>query len=211
MPNNLGIIPGLVQGAIGLGQSIVGGIQAHKAQRKLEKLVSSYTANQSIMDYYTKALNKYNVNPYSSALYRMQMQNADRGLTTGINALNDRKSVLGGISSLVQGRNDASLRAAAAAEGQQSQALGQLGQATAMKAQEDFKPFEMKYNLLAMKAGGGNQIANAGLSNLYGGLGNISNYYAAKNAYGDSGGYNSATESGVYSPTYSQYRNRRTY
>jgi hypothetical protein len=206
----IGIIPGIIQGAIGGAQAIIGGIQAHKAQKELGQLVNSYKPNESIMDYYTKALNKYNVNPYSSALYRMQMQNAGRGLTTGINALNDRRSVLGGIGSLVQGYNDAGLRAAATAEGQQSQALGQLGQATAMKAQEDFKPFEMKYNLLAMKAGGANQVANAGLQNAFGGLSNISNYYAAQQAYGGNNGY-SGDGGGSYSPTYSQYKTGRRY
>jgi len=128
------------------------------------------------MDYYNKALSRYNANPYNSAMYRNATQQAGRGLATGINALQDRRSALAGVSNLVQGYDDAALRAAAGAEQQQGQALGQLGQATGMKAAEDKYKFENKYNLLAMKAGAQNQIANAGLSNIFGGLGAIDDY-----------------------------------
>jgi hypothetical protein len=163
------IIP-IIQGAIGLGQTIFGGNRAAKAERKLEGMVNDYKPNASILDYYNKALSRYNANPYTSNLYNNQMQSVNRNLTTGINSLQDRRSAIGGINALTQSANDASLRAAATAEGQQAQALSQLGGATQMKAQEQFKPFEMKYNLLSAKAGGGNQIMNAGLSNIFGGL-----------------------------------------
>lgn len=174
----------IAQGIGGLAQGILGYTQAHKAQKQLEKLVNSYQPNQSIMDYYNKALQRYNVNPYQSRLYQMQTQNAARGLTTGINTLQDRRSALAGVSGLVQGYNDASLKAAAAAEGQQAQALGQLGQATGMKAAEDKYPFQLKYGLLAAKAGGGNQIMNAGLSNIFGGLQTGNQYNQLKQIYG---------------------------
>lgn len=185
MPVDAGLIPGAVQAAIGVGQSIAGGIQAHRAQRQLEKLISGYQPNQSIMDFYSKALQRYNVNPYQSNVYQMQKQNAGRGLTTGISALHDRRSATGNIATLVQGYNDANLKAAATAEGQQAQALGQLGQATGMKAAEDKYKFEAKYNLLSAKAGGGNQILNSGIQNAYGGAGSISNYLTAKDMYGN--------------------------
>src|SRR5690606_17709553 len=135
--------------------------------------------NPSIMDFYNKALQRYNQNPYDSNLYRMQTQTAQRNLATGLNAMQDRRSALASVGNLVQGSNDASLRAAAAAEAQQAQALNQLGAATQLKDREDKYKFEAKYNLLGMKAGGGNQIMNAGLKNLYGGLGSISDYLVA--------------------------------
>jgi hypothetical protein len=171
----LAAVPGIVQGIGGIAQSIFGGGQAKRAQEQLEGMVKAYKPNQSILDYYNKAAQRYNVDPYSSASYRMQSQNAGRNLATGINALQDRRSAMAGVSNLVQASNDANLKAVAQAEQDQARNLSQLGQATAMKAQEDFKPFEMKYNLLSMKAGGGNQIMNAGLSNIFGGLGNVSN------------------------------------
>lgn len=202
-----------LQTAVGIGQAIGGAIGAHRAQRKLEKMVDSYQPNQSIMDYYNKALSRYNANPYDSAMYRMQQQNAGRGLTTGLNSLQDRRSALMGLPSLVSGYNDANLKAAAAAEGQQAQALSQLGGATQMKAAEDSKKFDMKYNLLAQKASGGNQVLNAGMQNIFGGIGNASNMYLANKMYG-SGNSIMSTKSkknnsgGVgYAPDFDNYGN----
>lgn len=183
----------------GLVQSIVGGIQAHRAQKKLDKLINSYQPNASILDYYNKALAKYNVNPYTSSLYTNAMRGAGRGLTTGISTLNDRRSVLGGINRLVDTYNNASLRASAAAEGQQSQSLSQLGSATQMKAAEDFKPFEMKYNLLASKAGGGKQLVSAGLTNAFGGLSAMNQLALLKQLYGDDSGTGVSSATG-YNP-----------
>lgn len=171
------------QAAIGLGQTIGGWIQQHKATKKLEGLIDSYKPNQSIMDFYGKALNRYSLNPYQSNLYKYATNKATQGLTTGISALQDRRSALAGIGNLVQGYNDANLKAAATAEQEQGQALSQLGQATGMKAQEEKYPFEMKANLLSAKAGGGSNIMNSGIQNAYGGLQSISNYRMLKNQY----------------------------
>jgi hypothetical protein len=182
------------QGVMGLAQTILGGSAAHKAQKQMEGMVNNYQPNQSIMDYYSKALNRYNVNPYNSNLYQMQSNNIQRGTASGINALQDRRSALAGVSSLVQGQNDGLLKAAAAAEGQQGQALNQLGQATGMKAQEDSKKFDMKYNLLAMKAGGNNQTMNAGIQNMFGGMGGLSNMATQGLLGGGGGGYSYATQ-----------------
>lgn len=174
-----------LQGLTGIAQAIGGGIRAHRGEKQFEKLINSYQPNQSIMDYYTKALARYNVNPYTSSLYNNAMRGAGRGLTTGINTLNDRRSVLGGITRLTQGYDDASLKAAAAAEGQQSQALSQLGQAAGMKTAEEKYPFELKANMLAAKASGGTQTFNAGLSNIFGSSQSLSQMAMLKQMYGD--------------------------
>ncbi len=94
------------------------------------------------------------------------------------------------MSNLVQGYNDAGLKAGVAAEGQQGQNLSQLGGATAMKAQEEKYPFEMKYNLYSAKAGGGAQQLNAGLANLYGAGSSMSQMAMLNKMYssGSSGG-----------------------
>ncbi len=173
-----------LQTVIGGVQSIVGSRRANKAQKQLEGMVNSYQPNQGILDYYNKALSRYNPDPYNSAMYRMQNQQAGRGLTTGINALQDRRSALMGLPSLVSGYNNANLRAAAGAEQQQGQALSQLGQATGMKANEDARRFDMKYNLIGQKASGGNQLMNAGFQNIFGGIGSAGNMYMANQMYG---------------------------
>ena len=183
----------IAQAGIGLVQGIGGFIQSRKAQRRLEQIKSpTYSQNESILDFYNKALQRYNVNPYSSAAYRMQKQNAAEGLTTGISTLQDRRSVLSGLPALVKGYNDASLKAVAAAEEDSNQKFNQLGTATNLKASEDrtafdinkMQPFMRKYNLLAAKAGGGAQVMNAGLSNIYGGAQSATDYEMLKKIYG---------------------------
>jgi hypothetical protein len=173
----LAAAPAILQGLGGLGQAIFGGGRAKRAQRELDRLQNPvYEQSKAIGDYYTKALNRYSANPYQSNMYRAHERNAQRGFSTGINALQDRRSGLAGISKLMQGYNDSMLNAGAAAEQQQAQALGQLGQAASAQQGEDrmsfqvnkMLPFERKYNELSQKAGAGAQTFNAGLSNLFG-------------------------------------------
>lgn len=171
-----------LQAGVGLGQLLFSG--KHKAERNLEKYAASYKANPSIMDYYDKALARYSSNPYTSSLYNQQTKNINRNLNAGISQLQDRRSGLAGISSLVQGSNDAYQRAAVGAEQQQAQQLSQLGQATQIKAAEDYKPFEMKYNLLAAKAGGANKTAAAGMQNIFGGISSFQDEQYANQLYG---------------------------
>ena len=107
----------------------------------------------------------------------MAEKNAGRGLATGISALQDRRST-GNVAGLVEGEQDSLGKAGVQAEGLQRQAMSQYGQATNMKAADDKyafdvnqeAPFERKYSLLAAKASGGNQMVNAGLSNISQGL-----------------------------------------
>lgn len=182
MPIGLGSI---IQGAVGLGQVLFSG--KRKAEKKLENFTDSYKQNAGITDLYNKALSRYETNPYTSSLYKQQSQNINRNLSTGLNSLNSRRSANAGISSLVQGANDSGLKAAAGAEQAQAQALSQLSQATQIKAAEDFKPFEMKYNLLAQKASGANKTAAAGMQNIFGGISTYQNEQLVNKLYGTGG------------------------
>jgi hypothetical protein len=168
----LSLIPAGLQTLAGIGQTLFSGEK--KANKKLEKFANSYKPNESIMDLYNKALSRYDTNAYNSAGYRQQTNNINRNLVTGINASQTRRGGLSTISGLVQGANDASGRAVVQAEQQQAQQLGQLAQATGMKAAEDKVPFELKYNLLAAKAGQAARTKNMGLQNIFGGLSNAS-------------------------------------
>lgn len=173
----------IAQAALGLGQSIFSG--KNKAEKALEKFSDSYKPNTSILDFYNKAYNNYSANPYNSAAFGVRKNLIGRNLATGIAATQDRRSGIGSIGALVQNANDATNNAAVQAEQVQRQNLNQLQGATAMKAQEDFKPFEMKYNLLSAKAGGANATRGAGIQNTFGGLNNILNYQLAKKTYGE--------------------------
>lgn len=196
-----------IQGAAGLAQSIFGGSRASRAQKELERMQSPiYSPSQSILDYYNQAKARYSTSPYDSSLYKLQSQNIQRGVAQGLGALNDRRMAIGGISSLIQGQNDALLKAGAAAEQEQSQRFGQLGQATGMKAGEEAKmfqynklyPFERKSALLGAKAAGGAATMNAGLSNIFGGLSSIGNMGLLKQLYGDSGSVDTYTDPDRY-------------
>lgn len=169
MPDPVSLALGGAQAVGGLLQSIFSG--KRKSEKALERHINSYKKNESILDFYNKALNNYNQNPYTSASYKSSMQEAGRGLNAGINTLNDRRSVLAGLPALVSGYNSASLKSAANAERERSVALGQLGNATNMKAREDKYQFELKHGLLAAKASGANAQKAAGWKNIFGGLG----------------------------------------
>lgn len=167
----------IAQAGLGLVQTGLGYFGQKKATKELERMQSpTYTKNKGILDYYNKSLSKYNVNPQNTDLYRMQEQNANRSLSSGLSALSGRGMALGGVNNLVQGRNDALLKASAAAEDRQGQDLNRLGDAARLKAgeeQNEFninqqQPFERKYNLKALKASGGVDVMNSGISNIFG-------------------------------------------
>lgn len=178
-------------GAVGLGTTIYGDIKAHKAQNQLSNMKGpAYTPSQSIADYYQKALQRYSLNPYQSASYQQSLQNAQQATAQGYNALQGRRSAVAGASALSTTQNNALLGATGQAQQEQGQALSQLGQAAGAQTgqqQTAFdinqqQPFVRNYNLLAMRAGGYNQIANAGLQT-FGGAVNSYMQGSALNKY----------------------------
>lgn len=187
------MIAPLVQAGIGVLQTGYGMVKAAKAQKQLQKLQTPvYTKNKGILDFYDQALQRYSANPYESAAYKQATQQIGRNMAQGLSALNERKSAVAGVARLVQGANDAGQNAALLAENKRDQYFRELGQATGMKAGEDrmafqynqVAPYEKKYNLLAMKAGGANQIANAGLQNIMGGVQGLTQLDMANQMYG---------------------------
>lgn len=183
VPLLLAAAPALAQSAGGLFQTLFSG--RGKAIRQLENMANQnpiYSGSKSISDYYQQAKDRYNVSPYNSAQYLTAQRDAMRGTATGIGALQDRRSALGGIGRLVGIQNDKLQNAAAQAEARRDQRFGQYGQAAGMKAQDDLRkfqynqldPYNRKYNLASMKAGAASSVRDAGLSNIYGGLSNAS-------------------------------------
>lgn len=172
-------------------QAGIGFFSGRKARRQLEQLQTpTYTPSKSISDYYNQALSRYQQSPYESNLYKMQAQNIARGTAQGISALQDRRSALGGISGLIQGQNDALLKAAGSAEQLENQRFAQLGSASQAMAGEQRKQFEInqmlpyqkRYDILSQKAAGNAQVMNAGLQNMYAGL--SSGAFYQSNPYG---------------------------
>lgn len=168
-----------IQAGAGILQGVIGGIGARKARRELERLpMPTYSPVKSITDYYNEAQKRYQESPYQSNLYKMQAQNIARGTTQGLSSLQDRRSAMAGIPALIQGQNDALLKAGVAAEQQREQRFGQLGDATNAMAGEQRKewevnqlmPYQRKAGILGQKASGYTQLMNAGLQNAFGGL-----------------------------------------
>jgi len=180
MPIGLEEIPSLLQLGGGLLQGIFGGGARRKSQKELETMADNYKPNEGILDYYNKALARYSANPYQSTGYQNQSNQIQRNLATSISSGQDRRQGLMGTAMAVQQANDAGARAAAQAEQQQGAALGQLGQAAGVKSAEDRRKFDMKYNLLAMKAGNSASTENQGYRNIFGGLSNLSTILGGK-------------------------------
>lgn len=156
------IIP-LATAAYSIGSSAVKAGKAKKAESKAEEMVNNtpkYKANQSILNYYDQALQKYNTAPTDTAAYKRDSQAIQQGTVQGLSSLNKLRS--GNVASIIQGQNNALLNAAVKAESKKAQEFATLGSATNMKAgqegkafqQNEIYPFEAKYNLQTMKAAG---------------------------------------------------------
>ncbi len=190
------------------GAALIGGIiktssanhKAKQAEQKLENLKTpEYQQNQSILDYYNKAMQRYQQNQYQSNLYQHGIQQGDRSTAAGLNALQDRNSAVGGVSRLTALQNENALNTGLRAEDVNRSNFGQLGAATQLKSgdtQYQFAinkllPYQTKANLYAAQAAGATQVANAGASDIGNGLGQsagmvgagAADYYGNKNIY----------------------------
>ena len=221
------ILP-IVTAAYSIYSSASSASKAKKAERGLEESLKStpqYKPNQSILDYYQTALNRYNVNPSDTREYKLATQDIKQGTVQALRQLQDRRSGLAGIPSVVASQNKSLLRAAANAENRKAQEFGVLGQAAGMKAgeqraafqQNEMYPFEARYNLLAMKAAGARADQRTAMQNTFnnlnasaslvdGGNGNgFSNESKWGDRYGKQGGgaYNWAKANNM---NFNQYR-----
>jgi len=171
----------LVTAGIGLAQSVVGGIKAKKAREAAEKMqVPTAQEDKSISRYYNEAMRRYNTAPTSTYAYKNMMAGINRNQAAGLNALRDRRGLIGGVSSIVGRSNDATLNAAAMADRDNANRFNVLGGAAARKSADDrylfgqnqMAPYQKALTLAGMKAQANAQIMNSGLQNIYSGLGN---------------------------------------
>lgn len=182
--------------ALTLGQAALGAIQSATSkrgarERELEAYAKAsplYKGSKSVDDYYQEALNRYRENPYQSQQYQVGQKNIQRAAVSGLSALQDRRSAIGGVSRLFGAQTDALANLGAQAEAQRNQRFGQLGGATQMKTGEEYKKFDINqmtpYNrqlqLKQMKAQAANERFNAGLQM----IGNAASNYALGSMYG---------------------------
>lgn len=166
-----------VPAVVGAFQSIFSGRK--KATREMEAISANspmYSGSKPINDYYTQALARYNENPYQSQQYQVAAKNAMRGTATGLNALGDRRSAIGGVGRLIGIQDQALDNAGVNAENQRNARFSQLAGATQMKNQDDLRkfdtnvmsPYQRKLQLATMKTQAANARFDAGLSNIAG-------------------------------------------
>jgi hypothetical protein len=169
------------QTGMGLFQYLFSG--SKKAQKEIENQAANspmYSSSKPISDYYNEALSRYNVSPYQSQQYQIARKNAQLGTATGLNALQDRKSAIGGVGRLIGIQDQALENAGVNAERQKQANFGQLGSAASMKNSDDrykfsnniLDPYQRKLQLSMMKAGAANARYDAGIQNAFGGLTN---------------------------------------
>lgn len=188
------IIP-LITTALSLLSSGSAAAKAKKAEKKLEEDLKGspkYRPNQSILNYYKEALNRFNTAPTDTAQYKSDKQNIKQGTTQALSSLNKLRTT--DVANIVQGQNNSLLKAAVNAENRKAQEFNVLGTAAQMKAGEDTKafkqnelyPFEAKYNLESMKAAGYRATQRQSIQNAYN---NASSIWATskKDDDGDSG------------------------
>lgn len=177
--------------AASVGMGAYNAISANKQQKRAQAELERQSQNnplkkesKELNDYYQEALNRYKENPYQSAAYQQAMQNSRRTTASGLSALQDRRSAIGGISRLGGMERATSQGAIAQGEQMKAQRFSQLGQATQMKkgAQDDLfdtnvmTPYQRKLQLEQMKGAAAGERYNAGMQMVGQGLSNALSY-----------------------------------
>jgi hypothetical protein len=195
----IGLIAAGTGAAVSTGMAIDANNRRKSREQELGDMAKQsplYQGSKPINDYYQEALNRYNESPYQSQQYQLGAMNARQGAAQSINALQDRRSAIGGISRVQAGQNAALQNLGVQAEAQKNSRFGQLGQATQLKNADLLKqfdinkmtPYNRQFGLKQMQAQAANQEYSQNVGNAFGALNNIasigmssaSNYGGAK-------------------------------
>lgn len=192
----------------GAGMGAASMIGANKQQKKAQNALEAqaknsplYKPDKSIDTYYQEAMNRYKENPYQSQQYQLGAMNAQRATAQGINALQDRRSAIGGIGRLQANQMSAMQNLGAQAEASRQQRLGQFGQATQLKSgdyQRQFDinkmtPYNRQLQLEQMKAQAAGERYNAGMQMVGQGVSSIGSLAGAGAFKGVGGGANTTS------------------
>ena len=177
----IGVTSAAIGTGLGVYTTIKGQEAQNKAQRTLEQQAKNsplYKPDKSINDYYQEAMNRYQENPYQSQAYQVGAMNAQRATAQGINALQDRRSAIGGIGRLAAGQNMAMQNLGTQAENYRQQQFGRLGSAAQLKSADyqrqfdinEMTPYNRNLQLEQMKAQAAGERYNAGMQMIGQGL-----------------------------------------
>lgn len=195
LAKNAGPIGAGIQAGTGLIQGVFGAIQQAQNRKRYENLLKNMPqteADKNLLGYESTALQRALTSPTESAMYKRQMQNIKRNVATGLRTAQDRRSGLAAASALARGANDAALNAEIAGEQQQAQRFGQAYAPIMAGARERqrvyeqnvMQPWQMRAQMYGQKAAAGSNLANVGLSNIFGAGTTLGQMGLYKQAYG---------------------------
>lgn len=157
---NGGVVGGVAQAALGVGQTIYGISTLRKANKEMDSLLAN--APQLTLP---SAYQKYAETALSDTMLRRQTETINRNLASSASALGQAggRALVGGLQSSVSGAQDAQLAAQVAQNQQAMQGLGVLGQAQERLRSATEDRFKMQYSAA-------DAAKNAALANIGGGL-----------------------------------------
>lgn len=176
-------------------------------QRKAEKglgkeieAIPEYVKAPSITDIYQQSRQRFGISPTESALYKQQVQEAERAVATGLAGARGSRARMGASTSLGRILSDAKLKARVAAEQEQNRRFGQYVGAAQMEAQQGLLADqrrllkqEQRLRQAAARAQGAAAIKRAGLTNILGSMTDMAKAGASMSGYG---GADSTTTTG---------------
>lgn len=177
-----------IQAFLGLGQFIAGAEQRRKAEKAAQEQIGKLGPDIGILGFYNRALQRYSgLQSGEGALQKQYERQAQRNLASNLRMLRETGtpgSILAGGSAALRAANEGALRAAATGQQQAGQALGMLGSASQLAAAEKRRPEELRLQMQLQRAAGGSQVANVGLSNVFGALQSAATQKMYKDIYG---------------------------
>lgn len=158
-----GVVGGVAQGVLGIGQTIYGMQQLRKSNQAMKGLLDSapkLDLPSAYSEYADKAMNQ--------AALRSQTEAINRRLATSTQALSQAggRALLGGLQSQVTAANISEIQAQDAQIQREMQGLQVLGAAQSQNQQMKEQRFQMQYDAA-------NQAKQAALGNIGGGIGSV--------------------------------------
>lgn len=192
----------VLQAGVGALQTGLGVLQRAKGYKEAKKAIEGLGPNQGILDYYNQALNKYSgLRAGESMVQKQFAQQARQNLAGALQSYRQAGDIQAGGAAALRAANEAALKSAALGYQEGNQALSRLGSAAQMKAAEELRPKQLKFELAAQKAAGGTQLANVGMSNIYGAGQAYTTGRLYRDIYGSPTSSKDIIEGGTYSPT----------
>ena len=178
----------IIQGGLGAIQTIGGMIQRSRGLKEAKKAIEGLGPNQGILDYYNQSLQKYSgLRSGESLAQKQYAQQSRQNFAGALKSYRDAGDIQAGGAAALRAANEGALKSAAMGYQESNQALGRLGQAAQMKAAEELRPKQLAFELAAQKAAGGSQVANTGMSNIFGAGTSLAQRDLYKNYYNNTG------------------------